>query len=214
MVAMIVAMLVSQLRYRHISPLLWFSGVMVRGARRAHHLAARRDLHQDQADHLLQRRRRPAAVRPARPAATCSRWCSAPLYPGLSDRGWQLLTRNWVDLLHRHGGRSTRRSGARPAPTSGSRFKFWVFLPVDLPVRARQRADADAARLAAARNRRKSRRSRRRNEGGSDAAGHLDQGAEQDLCVGPAGAEAARPRHRSAARSSRCSAPTAPARRR
>src|SRR5690349_18090709 len=29
MVAMIVAMLVSQLKYRHISPLLWFSGLMV-----------------------------------------------------------------------------------------------------------------------------------------------------------------------------------------
>ena len=29
MVAMILAMLISQLRYRHISPLLWFSGLMV-----------------------------------------------------------------------------------------------------------------------------------------------------------------------------------------
>ena len=29
MIAMIIAMLVSQLKYRHISPLLWFSGLMV-----------------------------------------------------------------------------------------------------------------------------------------------------------------------------------------
>ena len=29
MVAMIVSMLISQLRYRHISPMLWFSGIMV-----------------------------------------------------------------------------------------------------------------------------------------------------------------------------------------
>ena len=29
MIAMVIAMLVSQLKYRHISPLLWFSGLMV-----------------------------------------------------------------------------------------------------------------------------------------------------------------------------------------
>ena len=50
---MLAAMLISRERYGRISPMLWFSGVMV-SARGRHYLAARRDLHQDQADHLLQ----------------------------------------------------------------------------------------------------------------------------------------------------------------
>ena len=71
MVAMIVAMLISQIRYRHISPMLWFSGIMVVVLRRPDALAARRDLHQDQADHLLLGRRRPCSSSASPPAATC-----------------------------------------------------------------------------------------------------------------------------------------------
>ena len=91
-------------------------------------------------------------------------------YPGLSDRGWFLLTRNWVALLPRHGGRSTRWCGARPAPTSGSASKIWgcsclltfLFALANIPMLMRHGLDAGGGR-------RKSRRSRRRNRAKQDA---------------------------------------------
>jgi intracellular septation protein len=95
MAAMIVAMMISYLRYRHISPLLWFSGIMVVilggftiwlhndtfikmkptvyyvliSSLLAFGLATRRNL---------------------------LKMVLGAAYPGLSERGWQLITRNWV----------------------------------------------------------------------------------------------------------------------
>ena len=95
MAAMMVAMLVSQIRYRHISPMLWFSGIMVlilggitiwlhdetfikikptiyyliAGGLLTFGLVTRRNL----LETLL-----------------------GSAYPGLSQRGWDLLTRNWI----------------------------------------------------------------------------------------------------------------------
>jgi intracellular septation protein len=95
MVAIAVAMGVSKLRYRHISPILWFSGVMVLllggitiwlhdetfikikptiyyvmvGSLLLFGLATRRNL---------------------------LKLVLGSAYPGLSERGWQLLTRNWA----------------------------------------------------------------------------------------------------------------------
>jgi intracellular septation protein len=95
MVAIVAAMLVSKIRYRHVSPLLWFSAVMVLvlggitlwfhnetfikikptlyylliASLLAFGLATRRNL-----------------LKMALGAA----------YPGLSERGWMLLSRNWA----------------------------------------------------------------------------------------------------------------------
>jgi intracellular septation protein len=95
MVAIAVAMVVSKLRYRHISPILWFSGVMVLllggitiwlhdetfikikptiyyvmvGSLLLFGLATRRNL---------------------------LKLVLGSAYPGLSERGWQILTRNWA----------------------------------------------------------------------------------------------------------------------
>jgi intracellular septation protein len=95
MAAMIVAMLVSYVRYRHISPLLWFSGIMVviLGGVTIW-------LHNDAfikikptiyylfvagllAFGLLTRR-------------NLLKMVLGTAYPGLSERGWMLLSRNWA----------------------------------------------------------------------------------------------------------------------
>ena len=127
MAAMIVAMLVSYLRYRHISPLLWFSGIMVvilGGVTIWLHndvfikmkptvyyvfiasllgfgLATRRNL---------------------------LKMVLGAAYPGLSERGWQLLTRNWalfflvMALVNEAVWRNTSTS-------FWVGFKLWGFLP-------------------------------------------------------------------------------------
>ncbi len=95
MAAMLAAMLISQLKYRHISPMLWFSGIMVlvlggltiwlhnetfikikptiyylvAGGLLLFGLVTRRNLLQ---------------------------MVLGSAYPGLSEQGWRLLTRNWI----------------------------------------------------------------------------------------------------------------------
>jgi intracellular septation protein len=128
MVAMILAMLISQLKYRHISALLWFSGLMVVvlggltlwlhdetfikikptiyysvvAALLTFGLATRRNL---------------------------LKLVLGTIYPGLSERGWFLLTRNWVvffavmAVLNEAVWRSTDTD-------FWIGFKLWFFLPV------------------------------------------------------------------------------------
>ncbi len=127
MAAMIVAMMISYLRYRHISPLLWFSGIMVvilGGITIWLHndvfikmkptvyyvfiaslllfgLATRRNL---------------------------LKMVLGAAYPGLSEQGWKLLTRNWAiffvvmavvnELVWRNSSTSFWIG-----------FKLWGFLP-------------------------------------------------------------------------------------
>jgi len=127
MAAMIVAMMVSYLRYRHISPLLWFSGIMVVilggitiwlhndvfikmkptvyylfvAALLGFGLATRRNL---------------------------LKMVLGAAYPGLSERGWTLLTRNWavffvaMALVNELVWRNTSTS-------FWIGFKLWGFLP-------------------------------------------------------------------------------------
>ena len=127
MAAMIVAMLISYLRYRHISPLLWFSGIMVvilGGVTIWLHndvfikmkptvyyvfiasllgfgLATRRNL---------------------------LKMVLGAAYPGLSERGWQLLTLNWalfflvMAVVNELVWRNTSTS-------FWIGFKLWGFLP-------------------------------------------------------------------------------------
>lgn len=127
MAAMIVAMLVSYLRYRHISPLLWFSGIMVvilggitiwlhndvfiKMKPTVYYLFVASLL----GFGLLTRRNLLKMVLGA-------------AYPGLSERGWQLLTRNWalffvvMALVNELVWRNTSTS-------FWIGFKLWGFLP-------------------------------------------------------------------------------------
>jgi intracellular septation protein len=95
MVAMLVAMAFSQLRYRRISPMLWFSGfiVLVLGGLTIW-------LHQEWF----------IKIKPTLYYLMIAAILGFGLYtgrnllktllggsyPGLSDRGWRLLTRNWI----------------------------------------------------------------------------------------------------------------------
>jgi len=95
MVAMIVAMIYSQVRYRHISPLLLFSGFMVvvlGGITLWLH------------DETFIKVKPTIYYVVVAALLAFGLWSGRNLlklvletvYPGLSDRGWQLLTRNWI----------------------------------------------------------------------------------------------------------------------
>ncbi len=95
MAAMLTAMLISQVKYRHISPMLWFSGIMVlvlggltiwlhnetfiKIKPTIYYLVAGGLL----LFGLLSRRNLLQMV-------------LGSAYPGLSEQGWRLLTRNWI----------------------------------------------------------------------------------------------------------------------
>jgi intracellular septation protein len=95
MIAMMVAMLFSQIRYKRISPMLWFSGIMVLGFG-----SVTIWLHDDTF----------IKIKPTIYYLTVATlllfglWTQRNLlkvvlgaaYPGLTDRGWYLLTRNWI----------------------------------------------------------------------------------------------------------------------
>ena len=127
MVAMIIAMLISQLKYRHISPLLWFSGIMVVvlggltiwlhnetfikikptiyycvvAAMLTFGLATGRNL---------------------------LKMVLGTVYPGLSQRGWYLLTRNWIGffVVMAMVNEAVWRSTTTDIWVA---FKLWVFIP-------------------------------------------------------------------------------------
>jgi intracellular septation protein len=95
MAAMIVAMVISQIRYRHISPMLLFSGVMVMvlgGITLWLHnetfIKLKPTIYYLVAAGLLTF----GVVTKRNLLETVL----GSAYPGLSDRGWQLLTRNWI----------------------------------------------------------------------------------------------------------------------
>jgi intracellular septation protein len=95
MAAMIAAMMLSYLRYRHISPLLWFSGIMVviLGGVTIW-------LHNDT---FIKMKPTVYYVFIASllgfglaTGRNLLKMVLGAAYPGLSERGWQLLTRNWA----------------------------------------------------------------------------------------------------------------------
>jgi intracellular septation protein len=95
MAAMLAAMMISQFKYRHISPMLWFSGIMVLilgGLTIWLHdetfIKLKPTIYYSIAAGLL-----------AFGVATKRNLLEMVLgsaYPGLSERGWALLTRNWI----------------------------------------------------------------------------------------------------------------------
>ncbi len=128
MVAITVAMLVSQLRYKHISPMLWFSGLMVL-------VLGGITVWLHDATFIKMKPTLLYAVIAAALTfgmATGRNYLKALLgtaYPGLSDRGWHLLTRNWIGffvLLAIINEIVWRTMGE--AFWVG--FKLWFFLPV------------------------------------------------------------------------------------
>jgi intracellular septation protein len=127
MMAMLAAMLVSQLRYGRISPLLWFSGLMVvvlGGLTLWMHdetfIKIKPTIYYSTVAALLlfglitDRNLLKTALGAA--------------YPGLSDRGWFLLTRNWIILF-------AAMAVANEAiwRTTSTNFwaatKIWLFIP-------------------------------------------------------------------------------------
>jgi intracellular septation protein len=95
MVAMLTAMLISQLRYGRISPLLWFSGLMVivlGGITIWLHdetfIKIKPTIYYGTVALLL--------LFGLRTGRNLLKLVLGSAYPGLSDRGWHLLTRNWI----------------------------------------------------------------------------------------------------------------------
>lgn len=95
MIAMMIAMLISQIRYRHISPLLWFSGLMVvvlGGLTIWLHnetfIKIKPTIYYVIVAALL--------IFGMATGRNLLKMVLGTAYPGLTDRGWQLLTRNWA----------------------------------------------------------------------------------------------------------------------
>jgi intracellular septation protein len=127
MAAMIVAMLVSYLLYRHISPLLWFSGIMVvilGGVTIWLHndvfIKMKPTLYYVLIASLLG-----FGLATGR---NLLKMVLGAAYPGLSERGWKLLTRNWAIFFVVMA--IVNEAVWRNSSTSfWIGFKLWGFLP-------------------------------------------------------------------------------------
>ncbi len=127
MAAMIVSMLISQIRYRYISPMLWFSGIMVvifggltlwlhnetfiKIKPTIYYVVVAALL----AFGLLTGRNLLKVVLGA-------------AYPGLSERGWVLLTRSWIAffIVMALANEAVWRTTTTDMWVA---FKLWVFIP-------------------------------------------------------------------------------------
>ncbi len=127
MVAMLVSMLISQLRYRHISPMLWFSGIMVvifGGLTIWLHnetfIKIKPTIYYSVVAGLL--------LFGLMTDRNLLKVVLGSAYPGLRERGWLLLTRNWIayflvmallnEAIWRHTSTDTWVA-----------FKLWFFIP-------------------------------------------------------------------------------------
>ena len=127
MIAMIVAMLVSQLKYRHISPLLWFSGIMVvvlGGITLWLHddtfIKIKPTIYYTIVAALL--------LFGMYTGRNLLKLVLGAAYPGLSERGWFLLTRNWAIFFIVMA--VVNEAVWRTTDTNfWVGFKLWFFLP-------------------------------------------------------------------------------------
>jgi intracellular septation protein len=127
MVAMMFAMLVSQIRYRTISPMLWFSGFMVvifGGLTIILHnetfIKIKPTIYYATIAALL--------LFGLKTGRNLLKLVLGAAYPGLRERGWTLLTRNWIGffvvmaILNEIVWRQV-------STDTWVAFKLWVFLP-------------------------------------------------------------------------------------
>lgn len=128
MVAMMISMLVSQLRYRHISPLLWFSGIMVvvlGGITIWLHdetfIKVKPTIYYSIVAALL--------IFGMKTGRNLLKMVLGTAYPGLSERGWHLLTRNWAGffIIMAVANEAVWRATTTDFWVG---FKLWFFLPV------------------------------------------------------------------------------------
>lgn len=127
MAAIAVAMLISKIKFRHISPMLWFSGVMVLV------LGGITIWLHDETFIKIKPTIYYAIVASILlfGLATGRNLLEAVLgsaYPGLSERGWQLLTRNWAIFFLAMA--ALNEAVWRTTSTDfWIGFKIWGFLP-------------------------------------------------------------------------------------
>ncbi|MEA1013354.1 septation protein A [Sphingosinicella sp. LY1275] len=127
MAAIAIAMIVSKIKYRHISPMLWFSGVMVLvlgGITIWLHdetfIKIKPTIYYTTVAALL--------LFGLYTGRNLLKAVLGTAYPGLSERGWQLLTRNWavffivMALVNEAVWRTT-------STEFWIGFKLWGFLP-------------------------------------------------------------------------------------
>ena len=151
MIAMMLAMLISQLRYRHVSPLLWFSGLMVvvlGGLTIWLHnetfIKIKPTIYYSVVAGLL--------LFGLKTGRNLLKMVLGTVYPGLSERGWYLLSRNWaiyfavMAVLNELVWRSTDTD-------FWVGFKLWFFLPAtflfaiaNVPMLMRHGLQAEAAK--------------------------------------------------------------------
>jgi intracellular septation protein len=127
MVAIAAAMLVSKIKYRHISPLLWFSGVMVLvlgGVTIWLHderfIKIKPTIYYSLVAFIL--------LFGLATGRNLLKLVLGTAYPGLSERGWQLLTRNWIVffLVMAVANEAVWRTTSTDFWVG---FKLWFFLP-------------------------------------------------------------------------------------
>jgi len=127
MAAMIVAMMISYLRYRHISPLLWFSGVMVvilGGVT----IWLHNDVFIKMKPTLYYVLIASILGFGLATGRNLLKMVLGAAYPGLSERGWKLLTRNWAVFFLVMA--VVNEAVWRNSTTSfWIGFKLWGFLP-------------------------------------------------------------------------------------
>ncbi|MEA3054095.1 MAG: intracellular septation protein [Sphingomonadales bacterium] len=127
MAAMIVAMMISYLRYRHISPLLWFSGIMVvilGGVT----IWLHNDVFIKMKPTLYYVLIASILGFGLATGRNLLKMVLGAAYPGLSERGWKLLTRNWAVFFVVMA--VVNEAVWRNSSTSfWIGFKLWGFLP-------------------------------------------------------------------------------------
>jgi intracellular septation protein len=127
MVAMIVAMLISQLRYRYISPMLWFSGIMVvifGGLTIWLHnetvIKIKPTIYYGVVAALL--------TFGLLTGRNLLKVVLGTAYPGLKERGWVLLTRNWIAFFVVMA-LANEAVWRLTSTDTWVAFKLWVFIP-------------------------------------------------------------------------------------
>jgi len=125
---MMISMLVSQIKYRHISPLLWFSGLMVvvlGGITIWLHdetfIKIKPTIYYTIVAALL--------IFGMKTGRNLLKMVLGTAYPGLSERGWHLLTRNWAAffLVMAVVNEAVWRATTTDFWVG---FKLWFFLPL------------------------------------------------------------------------------------